>query len=859
VPGAPDPIAWVEDRLAGPAAFMLLDLDLALLRELLAGNSPASPSGALDLEGLLGGWIGLGETGADAEIERALLALSGEPAAPRIAVALLGRFDRAGIESALHSGAFPGLRVADAADSGVLQLDHLDVETCRTTRWAVELRPERVVASNDASLEPLLARLEGPLPQRASRSALAGLWRDEPFLTLQLDSPRALLAQRGDAGAAGLLRALLGELGDVGTVRLRASARGRRGVGVEAELIARDAAAAGALARRWRQARERDEREPGQVLLPALESWSDALELAQDGAALHALAHRGADAVAQLAPALDELLILGARQFAAGAAAHPAGDPAPHAGSSEPWTTTFRESYALEILPPYRPDAPLAGPVDAIAGPFGIRIEKVRRDDEPRSPLSLTLRAAGPAMPNLAGRAAAPRLIVERVSDSGGASLLAPTRCGPERAERAEPLLRSSPADVVQAFKTVHLRPEASIAGVGELAGRIEVDVPVRTQRMQLPAPSPGATLAGPGVEVEIVAAGPRGFAYRAAGELRNLLQVRGIASSGQPLASSECRETQLRVGGGRVGACRYSDELATVEAIFALERRSAAYPFALRSARPGTAGESSRVESSSYVPYSLAQYRREFGGRSAEPGPLAGRFSAIARAGPFRVGLSEIEQDGVLAPQLTVIAPDIPNLSYHATGLELGLSRIGLRDGRALRPPDGAAPPWRAFVPASRRRGELGLEGTARIATGIARSSLEPSGELARLEGEVVLRLASAVRYLEFESPEPGAVVSADGVQLRLAELSRDGFVLRLTGPPERLFSARAFSAAGTELAVEETGVPASATAGARELHFRVLGQPARLGVQLASGLAAQHHAYRIELAAPLAAASAR
>ena len=72
--------------------------------------------------------------------------------------------------------------------------------------------------------------------------------------------------------------------------------------------------------------------------------------------------------------------------------------------AAEPWPPTFREHQPLEAIPGYRKDAPLAGAADAIAGPFGIRVERVRADGG----LEIELRAVGPDVPNLPAPAASP-------------------------------------------------------------------------------------------------------------------------------------------------------------------------------------------------------------------------------------------------------------------------------------------------------------------------------------------------------------------------------------------------------------------------------------------------------------------
>jgi hypothetical protein len=99
---------------------------------------------------------------------------------------------------------------------------------------------------------------------------------------------------------------------------------------------------------------------------------------------------------------------------------------------------------------------------------------------------------------------------------------------------------------------------------------------------------------------------------------------------------------------------------------------------------------------------------------------------------------------------------------------------------------------------------------------------------------------------------------VQADGLGFELVELVRDGFALRMRGPLERFFSARAFGEDDHELAVKRISIGSEGADGARELSFRVQGQPRRLQIQLSRGAALRSYAFELALPAqePLPAA---
>ena len=304
-----------------------------------------------------------------------------------------------------------------------------------------------------------------------------------------------------------------------------------------------------------------------------------------------------------------------------------------------------------------------------------------------------------------------------------------------------------------------------------------------------------------------------RGFAYRVRGDCGSLLYVRGLDSAGAPLAGREAWQAELPVAGERIGALRHAGELAAVEAILALERERGAFSFALESARPGSDGEAMHVESSSFIDYSAEQYDREFHALRAEPRPWSERFTAVSNAGPFQVGVTRLGSEDRVAPQLTVIAPDIPNLTYNATGLELRLEEIALRERAPL------APGLRVPVAPGHHFGNLELEGEVELVTDVA---ARPA-DVERLAGQLVLRLPASVELLELAEVEPGRDVSAGRVTFALSELGRDAFALRMRGPLGRFFSARAFADGERELAVKLTQVGEPGADGARELRFRV------------------------------------
>ncbi len=830
----PDAVARAERALSAPGMIALARVEVPALSELLATTDDSETARPLDFDGELLEPLGLRGVSIAAHVSTALLGVSsGEEL--RVSAVLFGAFDPAALERAILA-ADPKARSVDEGGAHTLYLSRLDPDSCVETTWGIQLRPERIVIRNERSLAALLSELGDPDPQRSGWRA--HLEPSQPLATLTF-APAAPLAQ---ASVQPLARALLrgGERAFPGieraVLRLDRTLLGG-GLELDLELNARDDAGAAALASTWE--RSRAEGADWKEVAPALAAWFAALHVEHDGASVRASAARDAEALRELRELPATFVLAASRDL---------GD-ATELGKTdqvEPWPTVFLESFPLGRLPAYGALRATSEPTAAVMGPFGVRVERAARasaDD----PLELTLRAFGPLIPNLPPDAAA-RFSVERVLDEDGKALLREERCGRDRNALAAGLRRESVLERTEAEKKLRLSGGARLADVDRIEGRIELDLPERTQTLRAREPRVGQRLEVPGGNVEVTSVTPTSFSYRVLGQPR-LVHIRGLNADRAPLAAVEAWEADLPFGEGRLGARRFAGALASLEAIFALDVRHASYPFVLASGRPGTDGASLDVESSEFIHYSVEQYRKEFGNFRGYAWPVDRTPLGSGSAGPFTVGVTSLASGATLAPQLTVLAPPVPNLTYNATALELTLSEVGFLEGRPLRPARA-----RALLQVHHRYGRSYLEGGASFDTGAPRS-----GPLQHVSGELALKLPHEVESASFADLEPGSTLARGDVSFTLTELSRDGFVLRMSGPLDRFFGAQAFAEDGKELSVEPVTIPLTDTAGARELRFRVQGQPRSVAIQLVRGYTTQRYAFRIPLGEAPPAAPAR
>ena len=690
---ASDAVGRAEQALSTPGLIALARVDVPELRELLQKAEGAAEQAPLDFDGELLEPLGLRGVALARDVSTALIAVSSDDEA-RVSAVLFGTFDPAALESAIRA-IEPELRAVDEAGDRTLYLSRLDADLCTETVWGIALRAGRVVIRNEAALEPLLAQLGDPdPPQSGWRARLA----KRPLATLRFAPTAKLAPSRTQPLGRALLRGAQRSFPGVERVELRIERTAlRSGVKIQMDLHGRDAAAATALISSWEQSRSAGE--DWTQIAPALAAWFTALRLESDGAYVHARAERGAEASRELREIPATLVLAASRDLGAET-------DAAKTDQIEAWPTLFLERFALAKLPPYGAGRATSDPVDAVVGPFGLRLERAARasaDD----PVELTLRAFGPLIPNLPADAAA-WVAVERALGAEGQPLLREERCGRDRNAHPARLRRESIVERSEAEKKIRLAPDAGLRDVDRIEGRIELDLPERTQTVRVREPRAGQVLEASGGSVEITSVTGTSLSYRVRGEPR-LIHIRGLNADRASLASVEAWEADLPFGEGRLGARRFAGALASVEAIFALEVRHASYPFALGSARPGSDGASLDVESSEFIHYSPEQYRKEFGAFKGFPFPVDRTPLGAASAGPFTVGVTGRASAPSLAPTLTVLAPpgaqpDIPRDRSRALG-ERDRDRGGpAAASEAGSRADPGRPPLRTRLPRGRR-----------------------------------------------------------------------------------------------------------------------------------------------------------
>jgi len=764
-----------------------------------------------------------------------------------------GRFDTSAIEAQFYAAVGQSgwsLRSERGGDR-VFEWRRRDPESCEERASYLAVSARRVVLSHAGPIEALLDAL-GPAPvveadtPESDAPLLAFDWRPVALSdTHPRDTWNGPLARMHENASRG----------PVETAQLR----------IEPAQLLRDPTLVAALeldseerAETWRSelaAILPDPPDAWATLYPALASLTQALELTRTGNRLEVRLPLESDRAASLGAALFEAVT-----WASTLPASPrTRDSDAVTDAIEAWPTRFLNELSLHGLRPYGDARGRMLPVDRTSGPFGVRIESVSSSAEAGA-LEIDLRAFGRTIPNLVEPRDSPRLVIDRIADANGDELRVAAACGPDRPELPTPLRTEILSARSSAERRLRLRPGTRLSDVQSIEGHIALELPLLATRLIASDPMPGDTTTSEGARFELTSVGSDSFTFRIPRDGPRLIAIRALNDERQPLeerASWDWADPELPM---QLGARQYASRVRHVEAIFSLRDRSLHYAFSLDSALPGTQGRADQVESSQFVQYSGDQFDREFGDVSGDrwipPDPplakaIAGPFAVLVatRSRPLsdseRTALDLPDARPALAPRVWLLAPKLPNLTYHATALELVLREPQGEVGRST----SEALEWHAWVHPRHRFGKPNLE---------ARIDLRPSTDrlpssLGRLRGELTLRLPKRVETLSLSELEPGTAVRSQLGEITLVALGRDSMTLELRGPIEHFFSARPFTESGEELAaevVEMSPLADRTDAGGPPVHLiqlRVRGRASRLEIQL--GTDADTRSYPIDL----------
>lgn len=712
-----------------------------------------------------------------------------------------------------------------------------DRESCEVSGpWDVHLSPERVLVAQPESMPALLARLrEATAPDRDLERFAAfregKLVAGALFVPDQVPSTDNPLVDMSAGAARDQLDPFRAIYLGMGFQLLPVGFR------AESMLEATEPGAAAETAEAW-AASLQSSREEWQDRLPTLSELHDTLSIRATGQDVLVDLALGTDAIEKLGEVPGELLGL----MFGGAQVAVAGDGgAPQADQLDENPLVFASELAKAAIPDYDPEAPFHGRADATAGPFGVRISALRISEDPAQGTEIEIEAIAGSLPNAGDRGERAFLDVTRALDADGRELLHEPRCGPARPNLEVALGQSFGTDL-SGKKSVRLVSDARSSDVSRLEGHLRLLLPTRTEGVRV-APEVGALVERAEARLELTQVGPRSFSYHLSGQGDRLLHLRALNSQGKPLQrAGSSHSGSLIGGGGTSGSIQFAGSVATVEAVFALEEQELRYPFALASARPGTAGEHTVDDA---PPPAAAQWKDSLEQWLASLADQAAGAverivdgqdepQAVDEAGPFVVTLETVWSFGGLMPRFEVHAPPIDALHDSLSGMQFALEEVRLSDG-SVHHPDGVAngAGWTELVSFGRDYETKRLEGNVQLQTGVA----APAEQIESMQGSLHVRLPRNISVRRLRGLEPGSRLRTRDLDVQLAELSRDGFVLQVDEGVERIVAARAYSADGDQLWLPTASL-ARADDGTWRASFQVKGVPAEIDLVVADRL---------------------
>ena len=186
---------------------------------------------------------------------------------------------------------------------------------------------------------------------------------------------------------------------------------------------------------------------------------------------------------------------------------------------------------APQGLPAYQPDPPFLPEVDAVSGPFGIRLSAVELGAADDS-LELTITGTHRGIPNLGDAERRVTLYVDSVSDAAGNELLREESCGRERNDLAVELDRPHFNNSLTGDKTVRLKPGVRHADIHRIRGRVELALPAEVETIRLAALDTEQTIDREGIRVALKASDADTLDFKVYGDHARLYPVWRLSAS---------------------------------------------------------------------------------------------------------------------------------------------------------------------------------------------------------------------------------------------------------------------------------------------------------------------------------------
>src|SRR5579883_2363800 len=319
-------------------------------------------------------------------------------------------------------------------------------------------------------------------------------------------------------------------------------------------------------------------------------------------------------------------------------------------------------------------------------------------------------------------------------------------------------------------------------------------------------------------------------------GDRNRVLLVHALNAKGQPLASSMKMSGDLLLGSGFAGRIDYNGTIAALEIVFAAEEQTAEFPFALTDF--SFAGEKrpvARDDAPDFQPLSPQALHAQYPKPLPPPEKPEPRL-ATSEVAPFEISLDRAQAFFQLGLTVGVRGPDAPGFRRRFDLGQLQLTRVSLKDGTALSPPEpGKAD--RSVWSAPLRFTSSPKQGVLSAPLSFSVDTKAKPQDLKSVEGKLTLRFPRAIDTVRLDDLGVGQTVQSGGIKGTIAARSRQGVTIETSADAERVVYVRLLDAQGQALMFGSPTIAALPDGGTR-IDLSPFDPPARAEVVIAREL---------------------
>lgn len=497
---------------------------------------------------------------------------------------------------------------------------------------------------------------------------------------------------------------------------------------------------------------------------------------------------------------------------------------------------TYKEELNVDEIAEYDPNATFSSDVDLITGPFGISLEKLQISvhEDGSETHSVTVNAKVDNLPNVHKRKQYAAIRITSITDNNEQEIINMEGCGP--LQYNQPAWFDGRTTNKQASNTVHLPKDVSLSDIHQVKGEIDLYHPLKIAHNYI-APVSGQSLNFNGGVFQIVDTGKDYIVYRASGDIKNLLEVRGLNSEDQPLKKRFATQQPFAVGFGQTGHIAFRGTLRKIEVITANDLLVKHFPYTLEENTPTFKDAHVTTRQTPYYNYDIKAFVKKYTKPPIIPADSKISIGSVV-TGPFNISVREANSINELKAVFDVYAPKAYNLENNLSAVKLSLDSYTLEDRSIVEPEQENA--WSRSLYLSDQTSNL--FDSVEIETG----RNDKSNEVVTINGSLKVTMADQYEIFTWDAPAIGDSKTIDGIDFKVIEVSKGGIELTASGDVERIVIIKPLNNEDQELWVTAAHIDSYPV---WELGLSMQGNAKKLAILLANGLTEHKYPFSIRL----------